>query len=53
MAAARELARDVDEIGWHPFYQTDPKLLRHYTADVRALQHMASRRRFPRTLHGH
>ncbi len=38
LAATRELAREVDEIGWHPFYQTDPEHLQHYTADVRALQ---------------
>jgi hypothetical protein len=38
LAATRELAREVDEIGWHPFYQTDPERLRGYTADVRALQ---------------
>lgn len=38
LAATRELAREVDEIGWHPFYQTDPDGLEHYTADVRALQ---------------
>ena len=30
-------AREVDEIGWHPFYQTDPDQLKNYTADVRAL----------------
>ena len=38
LAVTRELAREVDEIGWHPFYQTDPKSLTQYTADVRALQ---------------
>jgi len=38
LAATRELAREVDEIGWHPFYQTDPERLPNYTADVRALQ---------------
>lgn len=38
LAATRELAREVDEIGWHPFYQTDPDHLQNYTADVRALQ---------------
>ncbi len=38
LAATRELAREVDEIGWHPFYQTDPERLQRYTADVRALQ---------------
>ena len=38
LAATRELAREVDEIAWHPFYQTDPDRLRGYTADVRALQ---------------
>ena len=38
LQATRELAREVDEIGWHPFYQTDPERLKDYTADVRALQ---------------
>lgn len=38
LRATRELAREVDEIGWHPFYQTDPQNLRCYVADVRALQ---------------
>lgn len=37
LRATRELAREVDEIGWHPFYQTDPDRLKNYTADVRAL----------------
>jgi hypothetical protein len=37
LAAAREIAPDVDEIGWHPIYQKDPELLKTYTADVRAL----------------
>ncbi|MBN1343476.1 MAG: hypothetical protein JXQ73_12385 [Phycisphaerae bacterium] len=38
LQATRELAREVDEIGWHPFYQTDPEQLKHYSADVRALR---------------
>ncbi len=38
LQATRALAADVDEIGWHPFYQTDPDRLKSYTADVRALQ---------------
>jgi hypothetical protein len=38
LQATRELAREVDEIGWHPFYQTDPANLVNYVADVRALQ---------------
>jgi len=38
LAATRALAGEVDEIGWHPFYQTDPERLRGYTADVRSLQ---------------
>ncbi len=37
LQATRALAREVDEIGWHPFYQTDPAQLTTYTADVRAL----------------
>jgi hypothetical protein len=38
LSATRELAREVDEIGWHPFYQTDPAGLKNYAADVRALR---------------
>ena len=40
LGAVRALARDVDIIGWHPFYQTDPDLprVRSYTADVRAFR---------------
>jgi hypothetical protein len=38
LQATRQLAREVDEIGWHPFYQTDPERLKNYAADVRALQ---------------
>jgi hypothetical protein len=38
MAATRKLAGQVDEIGWHPFYQTDPEQLKGYTADVRSTQ---------------
>jgi hypothetical protein len=39
LQATRELAREVDEIGWHPFYQTDPDKLMNYAKDVRALRH--------------
>ena len=42
LAATRELARDVDEVAWHPFYQTDPDHLQRYTADVRALKNWLS-----------
>lgn len=38
LQATRALASEVDEIGWHPFYQKDPEQLTTYTADVRALQ---------------
>jgi hypothetical protein len=38
LQATRGLAREVDEIGWHPFYQTDPERLKDYVSDVRALQ---------------
>ena len=38
LKATRQLAREVDQIGWHPFYQTDPERLKDYTADVRALR---------------
>jgi hypothetical protein len=39
LRATRELAREIDEIGWHPFYQTDrdSERIRSYPADVRAL----------------
>ena len=38
LGAVRALARDIDLIGWHPFYQCDPDLprFRTYAADVRA-----------------
>ncbi len=38
LRTTRQLAREVDEIGWHPFYQTDPERLKNYTADVRSLR---------------
>lgn len=40
LGAVRALAPEVDIIGWHPFYQTDPDLphARSYTADVHAFQ---------------
>jgi hypothetical protein len=40
LAAIRELAPEIDIIGWHPFYQTDPDkpAVRSYTADVRRFQ---------------
>ena len=38
LKVTRELAREVDEIGWHPFYQTDPERLKGYSADVRSLR---------------
>ena len=38
LRATRQLAREVDEIGWHPLYQTDPERLKGYAADVRALR---------------
>jgi hypothetical protein len=38
LAATARLAGEVDEIGWHPFYQADPQGLAGYTADVRSLQ---------------
>ena len=36
--AARALAHEVDEMGWHPIYQKDPEKLTTYTADLRAMQ---------------
>jgi hypothetical protein len=40
LRVTHELAREVDVIGWHPFYQTDTALprFRTYAADVRALR---------------
>ena len=38
LQATRELAREVDEIGWHPCYQADPERWKNYGADVRALR---------------
>ena len=38
LQAMRALAGEVDEIGWHPFYNRNPEQLFGYTADVRALQ---------------
>lgn len=40
LEAVAALARDVDLIGWHPFYQTDPETpqYRDYEANVRAFQ---------------
>ena len=40
LGAVEALAREVDLIGWHPFYQTDPDSpeVRDYAGDVRALR---------------
>jgi hypothetical protein len=38
LQAMRALAGDVDEIGWHPFYNRDPDSLLNYTSDVKAFQ---------------
>jgi len=38
LKVTKQLAAEVDEIAWHPFYQTDPDKLRGYAADVRALR---------------
>jgi len=40
LRVVRELARDVDIIAWHPFYQADPDhpFVRRYLDDVRAVQ---------------
>ena len=43
LKTTRDLAREVDEIGWHPFYQTDPQQLGGYSADVRSLRAWLSR----------
>ncbi|MHB1295956.1 MAG: discoidin domain-containing protein [Anaerolineae bacterium] len=39
LKATRELASEIDVVGWHPFYQADPDLpqVLSYTADVHAL----------------
>ena len=44
LGAVAALARDVDLIGWHPFYQTDPDTpsYREYAANVRAFQEWAA-----------
>lgn len=48
LGAIRALAKDVDLIGWHPFYQTDPEeeAVRHYRANVEALLRWARRQGF-------
>jgi len=38
LQAMRALAGEIDEIGWHPFYNRDPNQLLEYTQDVRAFQ---------------
>jgi hypothetical protein len=40
LGAVQALARDVDLIGWHPFYQTDSEApaVREYVADIRAFR---------------
>ena len=37
LRVTKELATEVDEIGFHPFYSRDPGTLLDYPADVRAL----------------
>jgi len=48
LAATRELAGDVDIIGWHPFYQTDPNSsgALSYRADVQAFKAWAAEQGF-------
>jgi hypothetical protein len=45
MQAVKVLGREVDLIGWHPFYQTDPENrdFRSYVSDVRAFQEYCKR----------
>lgn len=38
LPAMRALAGEIDEIGWHPFYNRDPNQLLEYSNDVRAFQ---------------
>ena len=38
LQAMRVLAGEIDEIGWHPFYNRDPNQLLEYTQDVRAFR---------------
>ncbi|MHB0856483.1 MAG: discoidin domain-containing protein [Anaerolineae bacterium] len=37
LRVTKELAPEVDEIGWHPFYSQDPDTLQAYPADAKAL----------------
>jgi hypothetical protein len=48
LRAAGALARDVDVVGWHPFYQMDPDCaaFRNYAADVRAFRAWCRQRGF-------
>jgi hypothetical protein len=48
LRAVAELAGDVDIIGWHPFYQTDPEhmFFVSYADDVRAFKAWAARQGF-------
>ncbi len=38
LQAMRMLAGEIDEIGWHPFYNRDPDQLLQYTRDVKTFQ---------------
>jgi hypothetical protein len=48
LRAAAELAGEVDIIGWHPFYQTDPEheFVKSYPDDIRAFKAWAARQGF-------
>jgi hypothetical protein len=48
LSGVRELAREVDLIGWHPFYQTSPTTPEalNYRADVMAFKAWATRQGF-------
>ena len=48
LEAVAALARDVDLIGWHPFYQSDPEgpACREYVANIRAFQTWAEAQGF-------
>jgi len=48
LEAVAALARDVDLIGWHPFYQTDPEspAYRDYAANIRAFREWAASQGF-------
>ncbi len=47
----KRFAKDVDEIGYHPFYNPRPGSLLRYTDDIRAFRAWLARQGFTGTLH--